>query len=107
MYNRYPWFVPKIKIGEINFTRLPNGNLLFKPSDDSCKVFHLWDSNHQPIATNTNRYWMDAKIRVTGHCLIQAGIDFIEGVGVTYNESGASDWLTASSQYQFIRFQNW
>lgn len=107
VYNRYPWFVPNIKLGEINFTRLSNGNLLFKPSDDTCQVFHLWDTNHQPIATNTSRYWMDAKIKIMGPCLIQAGMDFIRELEITHHESGASNWLIASNQYQIIRFQNW
>jgi hypothetical protein len=92
LYLRYPFF-PE---GFDQHSRMPgsakDGILTFYPSDVRDSVWHWWSHWHDtPIAFNFDSYKMISRIRITGHAVVQGGIDFRDAAEKTY-ELGVTDW---------------
>lgn len=92
LYLRYPFF----PAGFDQHTSMPgtvkNGILTFYPSDVRDKVWHLWSHWHNTSTTfDYDSYKMVSRLRITGHAVVQGGIDFRDAAEKTY-ELGASEW---------------
>lgn len=92
LYLRYPFF----PIGYDQHDSMPgnvsNGILTFYPSQNVKKVWHWWTPQYQsPVGFNYDSYKMICRIRIIGHALAQAGIDFKDGNNHIH-ELGVSDW---------------
>ncbi len=92
LYSRYPFFPS----GYDQHDPMPgttNGNILtIYPSQNSKKVWHWWTPHVvSPNGFNYAAYKMVCYLRITGHALVQAGIDFKDSYNNTH-ELGCSDW---------------
>jgi len=92
LYLRYPFF----PAGFDQHTPMPgtvkDGILTFNPSDVRDKVWHWWSHWHNtPTTFDYDSYKMVSRLRITGHAVVQGGIDFRDAAEKTY-ELGVSDW---------------
>lgn len=105
LYLRYPFF-PK---GYDQHDPLPGnvsaGILTINTSDYRTRSPHLWSNHH--FATNWSiysGYRLHCRARITGHALIQGGIDFKDAAN-NIHELGVSDWyFHGNGQWQDVIF---
>jgi len=92
LYLRYPFFPAGFDQHSAMPGTVKNGILTFYPSDVRDRVWHWWSHWHNsPIAYNYDSYKMISRLRITGHALVQGGIDFRDAAEKTY-ELGVTDW---------------
>lgn len=107
LYLRYPFFPP----GHDEHSPLPasitNGVLSFFASDHRKSVPHLWTQKYaQPNGFAFDGYKLHCKARITGHAVIQAGIDF-RNASNTVHELGVSSWYFHNNgQWQDVIFDS-
>lgn len=107
LYQRYPFFPP----GFDQYIPMPgtvtDGVLTFYPSDVRDMVWHWWSHWHNtPISFNYDSYKMISRIRITGHAVVQGGIDFRDAAEKTY-ELGVSGWyFEKGGEWQKVVFDS-
>jgi len=93
LYLRYPFF-PSQEFDDNDPMpgTVKDGILTFNPSDVQDKVWHWWSHWHQtPMIFDYDSYKMVCRIRISGHAVVQGGIDFRDAAEKTY-ELGVSEW---------------
>lgn len=107
LYSRYP-FLSSCNDGHTQMpANCPNGVLTFYPSDNKNKLYHFWLQPGINRVSN-DRYYLIAKLKITGPASIQAGIDFTpDGTSaINHIELGASNWYFESSDWQYLIFDS-
>ncbi len=114
LWKRVPWFGNVLGLfqtgGSDEFSgKLENGILVIYPAQHSDRVWHWWNCKRAVIPDNTEKVWMEAKVRITGPALIQTGMDFWKnpeagymGTNVNNVEAGVSDWYFSDPEWQII-----
>jgi len=92
LYLRYPFFPPGYDQHDPMPGTVSNSILTFYPSQNIRKVWHWWTPHY--ISTNGfdyDSYRMECRLRIFGHALVQAGVDFRDENNHIH-ELGVSDW---------------
>jgi hypothetical protein len=103
--DRSPWF----REGSVLAmpAEIRGGVLIIRPSDHRTKVWHPYLELLPRVDINrARRVWMEARVRITGPALVQAGLDHWREVGGRHGdrmlETASGDWACASGVWQSI-----
>ena len=108
LYQRIPWYAGD-KLENMPWT-IDNGCLVLKPSNRPDRIFHWWNTSRTLVSHGVCRVWFEARVRITGPALVQAGVDYWKDLTIGYGgfdvnntEAGVSDWYFESPEWQTIR----
>lgn len=112
LYSRDPWFGTDFHT-PINYELdSVNGFIIIKPSEHPDNIMHWWNNQwpRASIPAGAESCWVEARIRITGPALVQAGMDYWKtptagyaGYNVNNIEGGVSDWALESDDWQIVR----
>lgn len=92
LYYRYPFFPSSHDWHDPMPGSVSNGILTLHTSQNRMKVWHWWSHNFtSPSGFDYDSYKVVCKMRITGHALVQVGIDFRDQWD-NVDELGVSDW---------------
>ncbi len=108
LYLRDPWFGDDDYHEPMPFL-VEDSSLIISPNTDPDRVFHWW-TDRVDVPEDVERIWLEARVRISGLCGVQAGIDYwrnldAEWAGDNGNniEAGASDWYgNSTTDWQVI-----
>jgi len=105
LYLRYPFFPAGFDEHDPLPASVSQGILTFYPSSNRHKVWHLWSERfYSPSGFQFDAYKIHCRARISGHAVIQAGIDFRDASETTH-ELGVSNWhFHKNGQWQDIIF---
>jgi hypothetical protein len=107
LFLRYPFFPPGAYNPEPFPGTVNNGILVFYPSDERQRIWHLWTDNYiSPQGFSFTGYKVVSRARIQGHALVQLGIDFRNSANIIH-ELGVSDWYFHNNgQWQLMEFDS-
>lgn len=92
LYYRYPFFPWTHDWHDPMPGTVSNGILTIQTSENRMKVWHWWTHNYtSPNGFDYDSYRVVCKMKITGHVLVQVGIDFRDQWD-NVAELGVSDW---------------
>lgn len=92
LYLRYPFFPEGFDEHDPMPGTLSQGILTIYPSQNNKKAWHWWSDRFTSSGGfNYDSYRVECRLRITGHAVVQAGIDF-RNASETVHELGVSDW---------------
>lgn len=113
LWDRTPWFGNVDGTTEGKSTTMPqtfnNGSLILEINKSTDKIWHWWNCSRAIIPENASRVWMEARVKITGPALVQAGIDYWKAIDTTYagkeinnKEAAVSNWYVENKDWQII-----
>lgn len=94
LYTRYPFFPAGVYQHDPMPADVQGGVLVFHPTQHIKKIWHWWNSTWHYLTTEYDSYRLECRIKITGHALVQGGIDFRQTASnpdPTW-ELGVSNW---------------
>ncbi|MBD3311036.1 MAG: hypothetical protein GF349_00885 [Candidatus Magasanikbacteria bacterium] len=112
LYKRYPFFFDEKKFkNPMIITTNREGYFSFYPHQYKEWVWHWWGSKRSWVSPKAEYLKVEARIKITGTAVVQAGLDFWTGAETAYSgldvnntEAGASDIYFSSPDWQIINF---